>query len=458
MINPISPEETHALVVGIEKYKAGSTWDLNGSANDAIQFVNWLLKRKVKTANIHLFLSPLDSNINLIQNTTLNYQAANQENISNTINYKLLGKDVSGELLYVFWGGHGIITKSEDTRRRLFFSDTDLTNNHNLDFNSLLEALKNSSYKKGFAKQVYFIDACANYLHTEHFDIIKAETAGKRFASNGDAQNNEQFVLFASGEYEVATNEDESGSGSFSKAVMAELNELPSSLLLPEMEQLKEQVKTKLQADGKSEPVSWFRGWDGSIEERLFPQRHKIDWSKVCREKLEQRQNLTTNPLTSNQGVALQVQDVYVPLGLVERKKQSQRHSESASSPDRGSELYTETEITKTFEHDEFLTKVLKESNTPKSKGKRIAIIGEPGAGKTTLLQQIANWISHEFEQSVVIWVSLADLQGKDLKLYLFETWLNNIAETQNRDEATKELKEDFIYQFNQRRVWLLLD
>ncbi len=460
MTNPISPEETHALVVGIEKYKAGSDWDLNGPVDDAIQFVNWLIERKVNPDNIHLFLSPSDTNRNLIQNTTLNYQAANQENISNAIIYKLLGKEVSGELLYVFWGGHGIITKSEETRRRLLFSDTDLTNNHNLDFNSLLEALKNSSCNSGFARQVYFIDACANSLHTEHFDIIKTETAGKRFASNSDAENNEQFVLFASGEYEVATNENESGSGSFSQAVMAELNKLPLSLLLPEMEQLKEQVETKLLADGKSKPVSlWFREWRGSTQEITFPQRHKIDWSEVCREKLAQRQNLTTNPLTSNQGVFLQVQDVYVPLGLVERKRQSQRHSQSDFSPDRGSELYTETEITKTFEHDEFLNQVLKESNTPKSKGKRIAIIGEPGAGKTTLLQQIAHWISDKFEQSVVIWVSLADLQAPYLvEEYLFKTWLTAAVMNKGKALATEKNQDDFVTQFHQGRVWLLLD
>jgi HEAT repeat protein/energy-coupling factor transporter ATP-binding protein EcfA2 len=460
MTNPISPEETHALVVGIEKYKAGSDWNLNGPANDAIKFAQWLFERKVNSENIHLFLSPLDTNRNLIQNTTLNYQAANQENIINAINYKFLDKDVSGELLYVFWGGHGIITKSEETRRRLFFSDTDLTNNHNLDFNSLLEALKNSSYNLGFARQVYFIDACANALYTEHFDIIKTETAGKRFASNSDVQNNEQFVLFASPEYEVATNENESGSGSFSQTVIAELNKLHSSLLLPEMEQLVKQVERKLLADGKSKPVSlWFREWRGSTRETKFSQRQKFDWREVCCEKLlEQRQNLTTNPLTSNQGVALQVKDVYVPLGLVQRKKQSQRQNDSDFSPARGSELYTETEITETFEHDKFLTKVFKESNTPKSKGKRIAIIGEPGAGKTTLLQQIAHWIYDEYEESVVIWVSLADLQKPYLvEQYLFETWLT-AAVMKKGKVATEELKDDFVTRFQQGRVWLLLD
>ncbi|MBN3874253.1 MAG: NACHT domain-containing NTPase, partial [Nostoc sp. JL33] len=160
--------------------------------------------------------------------------------------------------------------------------------------------------------------------------------------------------------------------------------------------------------------------------------------------------------MTSTEGAALQVDDVYVPLELVERKKQSKRQGDI--SPEQGSELYKETEITKTFEHDVFLEEVLKQKNTPKSQGKRIAIIGEPGAGKTTLLQQIADWVSREIDQSIVIWVSLADLRDKELKFYLFETWLTQVAEKTGKAEATKQLKDDFVALFNQNNVWLLLD
>ncbi|MGF2034346.1 MAG: NACHT domain-containing protein [Nostoc sp. CmiVER01] len=171
---------------------------------------------------------------------------------------------------------------------------------------------------------------------------------------------------------------------------------------------------------------------------------------------LAERRKLTTNPLTSTEGVALQVDDVYVPLGLVERKKVSKPQGDI--SPKQGSELYKETEITKTFEHDAFLEQVLIQKNTPKSQGKRIAIIGEPGAGKTTLLQQIADWVSHEIDQSIVIWVSLADLREKELKSYLFETWLTQVAQKTGKAETTEQLKNDFVALFNQNNVWLLLD
>ncbi|MEH1969298.1 NACHT domain-containing protein [Nostoc sp.] len=160
--------------------------------------------------------------------------------------------------------------------------------------------------------------------------------------------------------------------------------------------------------------------------------------------------------MTSTEGVALQVDDIYVPLGLVERKKVSKRQGDI--SPEQGSELYKETEITKTFEHDAFLEELLKQKNTPKSQGKQIAIIGEPGAGKTTLLQQIADWVSREIDQSIVIWVSLADLRGQELKSYLFENWLTQVAEKTGKAEATKQLKDDFVALFNQNNVWLLLD
>jgi predicted NACHT family NTPase len=80
-------------------------------------------------------------------------------------------------------------------------------------------------------------------------------------------------------------------------------------------------------------------------------------------------------------------------LGLAERKRSPLRIGDV--SPEQGSKLYqsTEYEITRTFEHDEFFEQVLGKGESPKSKGKRIAIIGEPGAGKTTTLQQIADWV-----------------------------------------------------------------
>ena len=57
-----SPEHTHAVVVGIEKYETGKDWDLNGPAVDASRFVVWLRNSGVPAVNIHLFIEPLADN------------------------------------------------------------------------------------------------------------------------------------------------------------------------------------------------------------------------------------------------------------------------------------------------------------------------------------------------------------------------------------------------------------
>ena len=182
----------------------------------------------------------------------------------------------------------------------------------------------------------------------------------------------------------------------------------------------------------------------------------EIKWHDIGQTMLSEQLRLTTNPLTSIEGISYRTEQVYVPLGLVERKKQARRREDVL--PEQGSELYQETEITQIFEHQEFLERVLQQRQSPKSQGKQIAIIGEPGAGKTTLLQQIARWVSEEISDAVVIWVSLADLRGLELEAYLFEVWLQGVVRKVGQAEASTQVKNDFVAQFNRGLVWLLLD
>jgi len=180
-----------------------------------------------------------------------------------------------------------------------------------------------------------------------------------------------------------------------------------------------------------------------------------IDWQAICQQILEEKeqQRLSSNQLTFGNH---QIEDVYVPLGLVERQKVTQRRDEVAA--EEGSDLYREKEVTQKFEHSEFLEQVIQQGSSPKSNGKRLGIIGEPGAGKTTLLRQIANWVAAGISQAIVIWVSLTDLQGKELESYLFDNWLLAAIKRIGKAEATAEIKDDFLAQFNAERVWLVLD
>lgn len=182
-----------------------------------------------------------------------------------------------------------------------------------------------------------------------------------------------------------------------------------------------------------------------------------IDWQQVSRSLLnEQIQRLTTNPLTHTEGITYRTEQVYVPLGLVERKRQSRRLNDV--SAEQGSLLYEETEITQKFEQGAFLEQVLRQGQSPRSGGRRIAVIGEPGAGKTTLLQQMARWVAENIEGAIAIWVSLADLQGRSLENYLMEQWLPSVVQQVGKADASTEIKDACVAQFQQGRVWLLLD
>ncbi|MDY6806993.1 MAG: NACHT domain-containing protein [Cyanobacteriota bacterium] len=176
---------------------------------------------------------------------------------------------------------------------------------------------------------------------------------------------------------------------------------------------------------------------------------------QTCQQMLAEKRRLTTNPLTANDGTTFDRLDLYVPLGLVERKRQSQRPDNVCA--EGGSKLYqpTDYEILQQFENDEFFHRVLLQGQSPKSQGKRIAVIGEPGSGKTTLLQQIADRLFAETEADVAIWVSLADLQGKTIEEYLLQVWLKDAFSTAR---VTPEMEDALVELFNRGRVWLLLD
>ena len=177
-----------------------------------------------------------------------------------------------------------------------------------------------------------------------------------------------------------------------------------------------------------------------------------IDWRQISQEmlKAQNQQRLTSNPLTAGDGLTFELDEIYVPLGLVERKQRERRIGDIL--PEEGSRIYeseTAAEITQTFQNNEFFEQVLHPG-----KSKRIAIIGEPGAGKTTLLQKTATWVIDN-TLSVPIWISLADLQGKTIEEYLLSNWLKAAT---RKVRVTPEMEEALGELFNSGKVWLLLD
>ncbi|MBD1853931.1 caspase family protein [Cyanobacteria bacterium FACHB-502] len=255
----IQPINVYALIVGIEKYQAGSDYDLDGPANDALKFANWLLAHGVEPGHIYLFLSPTDRNQGILSSAEdkgLMPSPATHDRIARIIRARLTNERSRGDLLYVFWGGHGIITKMGMTTRRLFFADTDDDTKWNLDFNSLVDALSTSAYGAGFSKQIFLIDACANAFYEGVAQTRQGVAAGVEFAANGDLDQAEQFILFASPEYEVATNNSNTGTGHFSQAVLEIFQEQP---LLPNMKAIAEQIQSDFIEKQKVLPSYWIK-------------------------------------------------------------------------------------------------------------------------------------------------------------------------------------------------------
>ena len=180
-------------------------------------------------------------------------------------------------------------------------------------------------------------------------------------------------------------------------------------------------------------------------------QATSIKWRAVCRAMLKEQQDKHRLRRQATE-MGFEV-NVHVPLGLVERKQQ-QRRDENVEL-DQIYQLEREV-IAKTYQHDEFLTEVIGQSQT--SKNKHIAIIGEPGTGKTTLLGAIASFIQSKTED-LLICISLASLQGRTLEDYLLKTWLSEAIGLMNPEVVvTPEIKNELIKQFRKGGVWLLLD
>jgi hypothetical protein len=173
-------------------------------------------------------------------------------------------------------------------------------------------------------------------------------------------------------------------------------------------------------------------------------------WYELVKNSLQAQayDRLTTNSLMATTGLTFNVDRVYVPLGLVERKPLTLRAEEEgdaiAFGAPQGAIAINDV--------DEFLRRFVANFRPT-----RIAIIGEPGSGKTTFLQRLAiGLLERETEIKILpIWISLADLQHKNLENYILEDWLK-IATKQIA--IASEMQADLVAQFNTGRVWLLLD
>ena len=260
MIFPARPEHTYAVVVGIEKYDVGPSWDLDGPARDAVRFIAWLRNKSVPADHILAFLAPLASNQSEIEKACrdlgVEVNAPTMDVIRRTFSETLTNRAIKGDLLFTFWGGHGVVTDTKD--RRLFYTDASASDKRNLVYDSVVSAGKSLSYQR-FPLQISIVDACANYF--EEMRMAIGITGDVIPSANQPARGIKQCVLFASSAGEVAINNNVKRAGEFSDVL---INELAKSVDFPgDFEGLSSTVRNhfaRLREEGKSRqtPVHYF--------------------------------------------------------------------------------------------------------------------------------------------------------------------------------------------------------
>src|SRR5919199_4336040 len=182
------------------------------------------------------------------------------------------------------------------------------------------------------------------------------------------------------------------------------------------------------------------------------PPATQIDWRETCRVAAQTKRQAANTFFANDLGRKIDLNEIHVPLGLIERQQKPQPRDDF--SPQTGSQAYQEAEKLTPLSYDEFCEKVLANSDSPKSNGKRLAVIGEPGAGKTTQLLKIGDRILAETEYFPV-WISLAEVK-KPLCQYLIEDWLRIAAG--KLDAAPAEWVKEFNELLTAGKIWLLLD
>ena len=254
-------ERTYGLIVGIERYLE-SSWNVKGGgpAHDALKFAHWLDVRGVPKENIRLCLSPLEENSHLVEQSELAVESATEPNITFLLTEFFSEK--KGDLLYLFWAGHGLITSERN--RRLFCADATKRNWQNLDLNSLLLYLSSEVFQ--IHNHICIVDACANYILESKGR--PTNLGGKTFSSGQPRKESQQFVLLATREGEQAKVSAEWKTGYFSQAVREALEEEPNDCWPPDMEAIAKKVKQRVTGlDKKQLPIYLYRrSWDGGTD------------------------------------------------------------------------------------------------------------------------------------------------------------------------------------------------
>jgi effector-associated domain 2 (EAD2)-containing protein len=230
----VDPARVHALIVGIETYAAGPDWDLPGPARDALAFRRLLLAAGVPDANLRLHLAPLAP-----FSPDTPYAPADHATLRSILVNEV--PSTHGDILWVWWGGHGILDRAGHLR--LFCADATTADKLGVDLESAL-ARYSSDAVPGFSEQLWIVDACETFEETLAFrEQLPANSlpVGHRNLAH------RQTVLRSAGRGRAAANDPARATGLFSEILLDLLMNRQSQLpAFPDPEELFSAVRTRI--------------------------------------------------------------------------------------------------------------------------------------------------------------------------------------------------------------------
>jgi hypothetical protein len=256
------PARTHALLVGVEKYDAGAKWNTLSILRDVLELHEWLRSNGVPEKQIVTLFSPRDESAAALAESKVATNPATSEKVLEALDALQAKK---GDLLLVYWGGHGALDL-EEKQRRLFLANATDKNKRNINFDALKASLA-STYFKGFPRQILIVDACATYgkaAFTFPSDPIPC----------GKPLSHEQFVFFAARTGQEAMDLTKEKRGLLSRELLKQIGKLNVPTWPPDMLAVARSVQDEFAAmrqsgrygDLAQTPVFYLtQDWDGNV-------------------------------------------------------------------------------------------------------------------------------------------------------------------------------------------------
>lgn len=238
MSDSIKPENTWALLIGIDDYPADPDWTLPNPATECLRLAEWLLDKKVPPGQIKLLVKTqkpsLLPRLELLKGRGVECDDAGLIQVENNLKtppFFVGGRPSEECLLYFYWSGHGVT--SDDHYQYLLCSEAEVDFQRVFNLEDIRTKLRGGDWAR-FGNQAFLVNACANRPFGKKEQLLPQKVPPN--AAKGDKAR--QFAVCAASP-EQTTVADESA---FFSVLLDGLKALTGNSLLPDPDLLHKSI------------------------------------------------------------------------------------------------------------------------------------------------------------------------------------------------------------------------